>query len=325
MKAIYITQAGGPEVLQLQDLEFPVLETNEVRIAVKASGVNRSDILTRKNPDAYGGDTPKAQIPGLEVSGTITAVGASVENFKIGDAVCALVAGGGYATHIHVDARLCLSIPKGLSFIEAAALPEVVFTVWFNVFQQAKAVKGEGLLIHGGTSGIGVMGLQIAKALGLQTYTTVGTQEKVQFIEKHALAKVISYKETDFEQAFSEEKIDVILDMVGGDYTQKNLNILQKNGRLVYINGMKSLTPSINLWTVMSKQLIITGSLLKPQSISVKKQIAEEVAQTVWPLLASGEIKPEVYRVYPLEEAAQAHQLMEDSDHIGKIILESQH
>jgi len=323
MKAIYITQAGGPEVLQYKDYHLPQLQQHEVQIAVRAAGVNRSDILTRNNPDAYGGDTPKAQIPGLEVAGEVLAVGASVKKFKKGDAVCALVPGGGYATHINVDARLCLSIPKGLSFVEAAALPEVVFTVWFNVFQQAKAREGEGLLIHGGTSGIGVMGLQIAKALGLKTFTTVGSQEKLDFIEEYQLAKGINYKETAFEEAFKGHKIDVILDMVGGDYTQKNLELLHKNGRLVYINGMKSLTPQINLWTVMSKQLTLSGSLLKPQPIEIKERIAEEVKEKVWPLLASGQVKPYIYKVFKLEDAGKAHQLMESSDHIGKIILEN--
>ena len=323
MKAIYITQAGGPEVLQYKDYHLPQLQQHEVQIAVRAAGVNRSDILTRNNPDAYGGDTPKAQIPGLEVAGEVLAVGASVKKFKKGDAVCALVPGGGYATHINVDARLCLSIPKGLSFVEAAALPEVVFTVWFNVFQQAKAKEGEGLLIHGGTSGIGVMGLQIAKALGLKTFTTVGSQEKLDFIEEYQLAKGINYKETAFEEAFKGHKIDVILDMVGGDYTQKNLELLHKNGRLVYINGMKSLTPQINLWTVMSKQLTLSGSLLKPQPIEIKERIAEEVKEKVWPLLASGQVKPYIYKVFKLEDAGKAHQLMESSDHIGKIILEN--
>ena len=323
MKAIYITQAGGPEVLQYKEYQLPQLQQHEVQIAVRAAGVNRSDILTRNNPDAYGGGTPKAQIPGLEVAGEVLAVGEQVKQFEVGDAVCALVPGGGYATHSNVDARLCLPVPEGLSYTEAAALPEVVFTVWFNVFQQAKAKEDEGLLIHGGTSGIGVMGLQIAKALGLKTFTTVGSQEKLDFIEEHQLAKGINYKETAFEEAFKEDKIDVILDMVGGDYTHKNLELLHTQGRLIHINGMKSLTPQIDLWTVMSKQLILSGSLLKPQPIEIKERIAEDVKEKVWPLLASGQVKPIIHKVFKLEEAAQAHQLMESSAHIGKIILEN--
>ena len=176
MKAIIITEAGGPEVLKLKTVDSQPLKENQVRIAVKAAGINRSDMLTRKNPDAYGDDIPAAQIPGLEVAGEIVEIADSVKSLKVGDAVCALVAGGGYATEIVVDARLCLPVPDGFSFVEAASLPEVIFTVWFNVFQQAKAKKGEHLLIHGGTSGIGIMGLQMAKVLGLKTFTTVGSR-----------------------------------------------------------------------------------------------------------------------------------------------------
>lgn len=322
MKAIIITEAGGPEVLKLKTVDSQPLKENQVRIAVKAAGINRSDMLTRKNPDAYGDDIPAAQIPGLEVAGEIVEIADSVKSLKVGDAVCALVAGGGYATEIVVDARLCLPVPDGFSFVEAASLPEVIFTVWFNVFQQAKAKKGEHLLIHGGTSGIGIMGLQMAKVLGLKTFTTVGSQEKLEFINKYDLAEVINYKETDFESAFAASKIDVILDMVGGSYTQKNLNILNKQGRLVTINGMNGLTPEVNLWTIMSKQLSLTGSLLKPQTIEVKHTIALELQKEIWPLLSSGSIKPFVYKTFRLEEAFKAHDLMESSSHIGKIILE---
>ena len=321
MKAIVITKAGGPEVLKIQEIEQDQLKDDEIRIAIKAAGVNRSDILTRENPNAYGSDTPQAQIPGLEVAGVIIETGSSVSEFKKGDKVCALVAGGGYATEIVINQALCLPLPEGLTYEEAASLPEVLFTVWFNVFQQGSAQKGEGLLIHGGTSGIGIMGLQLAKAMGMQTFTTVGSQEKVNFIEENELAKVINYKETDFEVAFKNDKINVILDMVGGEYTQKNLNLLAEKGRLQYINGMKSLTPEINLWTIMSKQLILSGSLLKPQTIAVKAQIAKELKQKVWPLLNKKMIKPFIYKTFKLENAGEAHKLMESSAHMGKIIL----
>ncbi|WP_028374792.1 NAD(P)H-quinone oxidoreductase [Leeuwenhoekiella sp. MAR_2009_132] len=322
MKAIVITEAGGPEVLKLQELPDIKIKSGQIRIAIKAAGVNRSDILTRENPDAYGSDAAAASIPGLEVAGEILAIGKDVTTFKKGDRVCALVAGGGYATEICVDAGLCLPIPEGLNFVEAASLPEVLFTVWFNIFQQAELQKGEGLLIHGGTSGIGIMGLQMAKALGMNTFTTVGSQTKLDYIKKHDLAKVINYKETDFETAFADDRIDVILDMVGGNYTQKNLNILAKKGRLQYINGMKSLTPQINLWTLMSKQLRLSGSLLKPQSIAVKSQIATELKEVIWPLFLQNKIKAVVYKTFKLEEAGKAHELMESSEHIGKIVLE---
>ena len=321
MKALIITKAGGPEVLQVQEFEAQELKAGQVRIAVKAAGVNRSDILTRENPDAYGGQADKATIPGLEVAGEILEVASDVSAFRVGDLVCALVAGGGYATEICVDARLCLPVPKGFSFVEAAALPEVLFTVWFNVFMQAKARAGEGLLIHGGTSGIGIMGLQLAKALGLRTFATVGTAAKVAFIEQHQLAKVINYKETDFEKAFADECIDVILDMVGGDYTQKNMNLLAPRGRLAYINGMNGLEPQINLWTLMCKQLTLTGSLLKPQDVAVKHQIAQDLQARVWPLLENGRVRVFVDQTFDLADAAAAHRLMESSAHIGKIVL----
>ena len=239
----------------------------------------------------------------------------------MGDHICALVPGGGYSTELCIDARVCLPVPKGLDFVEAASLPEVLFTVWFNIFQQAHIRKGEGLLIHGGTSGIGVMGLQVAQALGIHTFTTVGSQEKLDFIKENNFGKVINYKKTDFEKEFKDEKIDVILDMVGGDYTQKNLNLLAKNGRLQYINGMKSLSPTINLWTIMSKQIKLSGSLLKPQSNEVKAKIASELLDNVWPLIEEQRIKPIVYKTFRLQNAGEAHQLMDSSAHIGKIVL----
>tara|TARA_B100001167_G_scaffold190793_1_gene158516 strand:- start:44281 stop:45252 length:972 start_codon:yes stop_codon:yes gene_type:complete len=322
LKAIHITKAGGPEVLELKEADSEPLKPGQVRIAIKAAGVNRSDLLTRKNPDAYGADAAKAVIPGLEVSGEIIEVASDVTQFQLNDKVCALVAGGGYATEIAVDARLCLPIPNELTFIEAASLPEVLFTVWFNVFMQADAKRGEGLLIHGGTSGIGIMGLQMAKALGLMTYTTVGSEEKVHFIKEHNLAQVINYKKKDFEEVFKEEKIDVILDMIGGDYTLKNMNLLAPKGRLAHINGMNGLKPQIDLWMLMSKQLTLIGSLLKPQSVEVKHQIAKDLQQHIWPLLESGSIRVFIDKTFALADAAEAHRLMESSEHIGKIVLE---
>lgn len=322
MKAIFITQAGGPEVLQLQETEKPSPKENEVLLKIKAAGVNRSDILTRENPDAYGDDLPSAKIPGLEVSGVIEAIGSQVSNFKIDDKVCALVAGGGYAEYICVDERLCLPIPEGLSFVEAASLPEVIFTVWFNLFQQANLKSGEKLLIHGGTSGVGVMGLQIAKALGIKTFATAGSSKKIEFLKNIGVSKAINYKDEDFYEVLKDEKLDVILDMVGGDYTNKNLKLLQPKGRLVNINAMKSAEVTIDLWQVISKNISLTGSLLKPQPIDVKAKIAQEIKAEVWPLFTSEEIKPVIYKKFPLSKANEAHELMESSNHIGKIILE---
>lgn len=321
MKAIHITKSGGPEVLQLQETAKPTLKSNQVLIKVKAAGVNRSDVLTRQNIDTYGKGAKETLIPGLEISGEITELGKDVSYKKIGDKVCALIPGGGYAEYVAVDASHCLSVPEGISLTDAAGIPETVFTVWFNVFMLGKLQPSEKLLIHGGTSGIGTMGLQMAKALGNQIYTTAGTDKKVDFLNKMDLGTVINYKKEAFEEVWKNEKIDVILDMVGGDYTQKNIDILNKNGRLVYINGMKGMEVNINLRKIMAKNLILTGSFLKPQSDEVKTQIAKEVEKNIWPLFHSKQIHPVIYKTFPLEMAADAHRLMESSDHIGKILL----
>ena len=321
MKAIHITKSGGPEVLQLQETPIPKPEKNQVLIKVIAAGVNRSDIVTRKNIDTYGKGSTSTIIPGLEVSGEITEVGAEVKDRKIGDKVCALIASGGYAEYVAVKSSHCLSIPDGLSLEEAAAIPETVFTVWFNVFKLAQLQAGEKLLIHGGTSGIGTMGLQMAKQWGAKVYTTAGTDEKIAFLNKMGFKNAINYKKEAFEEVLKDEKIDVILDMVGGDYTQKNLEILNTKGRLVYINGMKDMNVEINLRTIMSKNLTLTGSFLKPQTDEVKTQIAIEVEKNIWPMFHSKDIHPIIYRTFKLEDAAEAHKLMESSDHIGKILL----
>lgn len=321
MKAIHITKSGGPEVLQLQETPKPIPAENQVLIKVKAAGVNRSDIITRKNTDTYGKGSPTSLIPGLEVSGEITEIGSAVKEKKVGDKVCALIADGGYAEYVAVDSSHCLPIPEGISLTDASAIPETVFTVWFNVFHLGKLQPGEKLLIHGGTSGIGTMGLQMAKAWGCKTYTTAGTEDKVDFLQKMGVDHVINYKKEAFEEVLKEEKIDVILDMVGGDYTQKNLEILNKKGRLCYINGMKSTDVNINLRTIMAKNLTLTGSFLKPQTAEVKSQIAKDVEKNIWPMFHSKKIHPIIYKIFPLEEAAEAHRLMESSEHIGKILL----
>ncbi|NEN24211.1 NAD(P)H-quinone oxidoreductase [Cryomorpha ignava] len=321
MKAIHITKSGGPEVLKLEETPKPKPDKNQVLIKVKAAGVNRSDVVTRKNTKAYGKGSSDALIPGLEVSGEIIEIGSDVSDKKIGDKVCALIASGGYAEYVAVESSHCLPVPEGISLTDAAAIPETVFTVWFNVFQLGNLQPGEKLLIHGGTSGIGTMGLQMAKALGSKVYTTAGTDKKIDFLNKMDLGKAINYKKEAFEEVLKDERIDVILDMVGGDYTQKNLEILNKKGRLININGMKSMDVKINLRTVMSKNLVLTGSFLKPQSAAVKTQIAKEVEKTIWPLFRSEKIHPVIYKKFPLGDASEAHKLMESSAHIGKILL----
>lgn len=321
MRAIHITKSGGPEVLQLQETSKPKPAKNQVLIKVKAAGVNRSDVITRQNTDTYGKSATGTIIPGLEVSGEIMEIGQEVKDKIVGDNVCALIANGGYAEYVAVDSAHCLPVPEGISLIDAAGIPETVFTVWFNVFHLGRLQPEEKLLIHGGTSGIGTMGLQMAKAWGAKIYTTVGSAEKIDFLNKMKLGTAINYKKEAFEEVLKEEKIDVILDMVGGDYTQKNLEILNKRGRLIYINGMKGMGVNINLLTIMSKNLILTGSFLKPQSAEVKTRIAKEVEKNIWPFFHSKQIHPVIYKTFPLEEAQEAHRLMESSRHIGKILL----
>jgi putative PIG3 family NAD(P)H quinone oxidoreductase len=321
MRAIHITKSGGPEVLQLQETPIPSLGKTQILIKVKAAGVNRSDVITRQNMDTYGKESSQSLIPGLEVSGEITEMGEHVTDKNIGDKVCALIASGGYAEYVAVESSHCLPVPEGISLTDAAGIVETVFTVWFNVFHLGKLLPGDKLLIHGGTSGIGTMGLQMAKAWGCKVYSTAGNDEKVDFLNKMNLGTILNYKKEAFEEVWKEEKIDVILDMVGGDYTQKNLEILNNKGRLIYINGMKSTEVTIDLRTIMSKNLVLTGSFLKPQSAEVKTQIAEEVKNNIWPLFHSKQIHPIIYKTFPMEEAGEAHRLMESSDHIGKILL----
>ncbi len=321
MQAIHITKSGGPEVLQLRRTPKPIPGKGQVLIKVKAAGVNRSDVITRQSTETYGNSAMETLIPGLEVSGVITEIGENVKNKKIGDKVCALIASGGYAEYAVVNEAHCLLVPEGIRLEDSAAIPETAFTVWFNIFHLGKLLPEEKLLIHGGTSGIGIMGLQIAKAWGCRVYTTAGSDEKIDFLNKMNLGKAINYKKEAFEEVFKDEKIDVILDMVGGDYTQKNLDILNMQGRLIYINGMKSTDVNINLRSIMSKNLTLTGSFLKPQSAEVKTMIAQEVEKNIWPLFQCKKIHPVIYKKFPLKEASEAHRLMETSEHIGKILL----
>lgn len=321
MQAIHITKSGGPEVLKLQETPKPTPKKNQVLLKVKAAGVNRSDVITRQNTATYGKGSPQSLIPGLEVSGVIEEIGAEVKDKKVGDQVCALISDGGYAEYVAVDSSHCLPVPDGISLEDAAALPETTFTVWFNVFMHGNLQPCEKLLIHGGTSGIGTTGLQMAKAWGCKTYATVGTEEKVEFLKNLGVDHVLNYKKESFEEVWKEEKIDVILDMVGGDYTQKNLDLLNKKGRLVYINGMKNMNVNINLRIIMAKNLVLTGSFLKPQTADVKTEIAQQVEKNIWPLFQSGAIQPIIEKKFPLADAAEAHRLMESSEHIGKILL----
>ncbi|MCB2377150.1 NAD(P)H-quinone oxidoreductase [Hymenobacter sp. BT635] len=320
MNAIVITQPGGPEVLQPQQKPRPEPAPHEVLIRVQAAGINRPDVLLRQGK--YGGaEDVTGLVPGLELAGTVEACGTAVTRWQPGDAVCALLTAGAYADYAVVDARHCLPVPEGWTMTEAASLPETVFTVWHNVFQRGQLQPGETLLVHGGSSGIGITAIQLAAALGSQVVATAGSAEKCRACEELGATRCINYKEQDFEAALRDTGADVILDMIGGDYTPKNLNLLRDDGRLVFINAMRGAKAEFNALEIMRRRLSITGSTLRPRSAEFKAALAAEVEQHVWPLLAAGKFRPVIYRTFPLAEAAAAHQLMESSEHIGKIVL----
>lgn len=314
-----ITQAGGPDVLQLQERPQPVPAAHEVLIRVRAAGLNRSDIALREGK--YGGAPVAGVVPGLEVSGQIVGVGAAAPRWRVGDEVCALVSEGAYAEYVAVDARHCLPIPAGWSLAEAAALPETTFTVWFNVFQKAALQPGETLLVHGGSSGIGLTVIQLAHALGSRVLATAGSAAKCRACEEFGAATCVNYQEEDFEAALKDEAIDVIFDMVGGDYTAKNLRLLRPDGRLQSINAMRGAQAEIDLLAIMAKRLTLSGSMLRPRSADFKAALAAAVEKHVWPLAASGQLRPVIYRTFPLAEAAQAQELLQSSTHIGKLLL----
>ena len=322
MTAIKLQAFGGPDCLCPSQMDRPQPGMGEVLIRVEAAGVNRPDIMQRKG--LYPPPPGASDILGLEVAGTMAAVGEQVSNPRVGDDVCALVTGGGYAEYCIAAAPLCLPIPRGLNYIQAASLPETFFTVWTNVFERGKLQARDSILIHGGTSGIGVAAIQLARCFGSKVFATAGTEEKCRFCTDLG-AQAINYHEQDFAASVLEltenRGVDVILDMVGGDYLQRNLSCLAMEGRLVQIAVMNGQKGNINLATIMLKRLTLTGSTLRPRSVDEKARIARALLAQVWPLLESGEIKPIVHAVFKLEKAADAHSLMESGRHIGKIIL----
>lgn len=321
MKAIVITQPGEPEVLQIQERSLPQPKPNEVLIAVKAAGVNRPDVFQRKGNYPPPPDAPQ-DIPGLEVAGVIETVGTEVTQWKTGDRVCALLGGGGYAAYAVVDARHCLPVPADWSFAEAASLPETVFTVWQNVFMRGKLQSGESFLVHGGSSGIGITAIQLAKVFGAEVYATAGSDEKCKVCQNLGAKRSINYKKEDFETILKDTGIDVILDMIGGDYIPKNIRLLKPDGRLVYINAMKGGKAEIDVTELMKKRLTLTGSTLRNRDADFKAQLAAEIIANVWPVIAAKKFQPVIYKTFKLEDVAAAHILMESSEHIGKIMLE---
>jgi NADPH:quinone reductase len=322
MKAIAIKEFGGPEVLELVDRPKPVPQSNEVLIRVKAAGLNGLDILQRKGKyPVPSGVVP--DIPGLEVAGIVEECGSEVLDWDKGDEVCALISGGGYAEYAVADRGSCLPMPGNLSFVEAASLPEALFTVWHNVFQRGRLKSGESFLIHGGSSGIGVTAIQLAKAFGATVYATAGSDEKCKRCIELGASLCFNYNTQDFEKHLRKSGVDVILDMVGGDYISKNINILRPEGRLVFINA-KSPDLQGNVYAIMQKRLTITGSTLRSRELEFKAELAADVLDYVWPAIIQGKFRPVVYQTFKLGSASEAHRLMESSKHIGKLVLEVQ-
>jgi len=324
MLAIEISSFGGPEVLVPVERPLPVPQAGEVLIKVTAAGVNRPDALQRRG--GYAPPPGASDIPGLEVAGTIVDVpGNGLAGWRAGDEVCALVAGGGYAEFCAAPAVQCLPVPRRLDLVAAGAIPETAFTVWNNVFDRGRLKPGEWILIHGGSSGIGTLAIQLAHVLGSRVLATAGSAEKCAACERLGAERAINYRETDFVEAVREATggrgVDVILDIVGGDYLRRNIDVLAVEGRLVQIALQAGPTAQLNMAPLLAKRLTITASTLRARSVEEKGVLAAAVRSNVWPLLESGAVKPIIHTTFPLRAAADAHRLLESSQHIGKIVL----
>ena len=323
MIAIEIREPGEPDVLVPAERSMPVPASGEVLIRVAAAGVNRPDVFQRRG--RYAPPPGASDIPGLEVSGIIEALGSGVNGWRIGDAVCALVTGGGYAEYCVAPAPQCLPLPRGMDIVTAAAIPETFFTVWTNVFQRGRLQRGESLLVHGGSSGIGTTAIQLAVARGSRVFATAGSADKCAACEKLGAERCINYRDADFvavvRDATGGHGVDVVLDMVGGDYFARNLEALAVEGRLVEIATLHGVKVELNIQAIMGRRLTITGSTLRPRPIADKAAIAVELQREVWPLLEAGVVAPIVHARFPLRDAAEAHRVMESSAHIGKLLL----
>lgn len=323
MRAVEIAVPGGPEGLRPTTRPLPGLRPGEVLIRVAAAGVNGPDLVQRRG--SYPPPPAASDLPGLEVAGTIAAVAEGAHTLKVGDEVCALLTGGGYAEYCATPAGLCLPVPKGLDLVQAASLPETYFTVWSNIMDRGRLAAGETLLVQGGGSGIGVAAIQMAKAFGNRVFVTAGSAEKCAACEKLGADKAINYRSEDFVEAVRQltdnKGVDVILDMVAGDYVARELKALAPDGRLVIIALLGGAKGNADFSAVMLKRLTITGSTLRPRPVEFKAAIAENLKSRVWPLIEAGRIKPVIHSTFALAEAAKAHALMESGAHIGKVVL----
>jgi putative PIG3 family NAD(P)H quinone oxidoreductase len=323
MTAIEITAPGGPDVLKPCQRPVPVPGDGEVLVKVAAAGVNRPDVVQRMG--LYPAPVGASDLPGLEISGTVVALGAGVESEHLGQPICALVAGGGYAEYCIVRADICWPVPPSLSMEEAAAIPETLMTVWHNVFERGYASEGETILVHGGTSGIGTMAIKLGRLFGIEVIVTCGSDEKCADALRIGAAHAINYKTADFVEEVDRitggKGVHLVLDMVAGSYVPRNLKCLREDGRHVTIAVQGGLVAEINMAYVMSRRLMLTGSTLRPRSNEFKALLAQEIYQNVWPDVVEGRLRPEMARSFPLADAAAAHALMESGDFVGKIVL----
>ena len=320
MKVIEIVEPGGPSVLRSSVRNIPKPKRNEVLIKISYAGINRPDVLQRSG--SYLPPPGASDLPGLEASGIIFAIGKNVTNWDVGDEVCALLPGGGYAEYAVTQAGHCLPVPTGMSLKQAAALPETLFTVWSNVFQRGGLKPNEKFLVHGGSSGIGTMAIQLANLFGSEVYATAGSDAKCSACEELGAIRAINYNKEDFLEVIkSIGGVHLILDMVGGAYIEKNIKALVDDGRLVQIAFLKGAKVELNFAQIMTRRLTVTGSTLRPQSDLSKSQIASELLEKIWPLLSTGRINPVINSVFDLNDVSSAHLLMESSKHIGKIVL----
>lgn len=323
MTAIAVARPGGPEVLEAVELPLPRPRDGEVLVRVEAAGVNRPDILQRQG--AYPPPPGAPQTPGLEIAGTVVAAGSGAARYRVGDRVCGLVPGGGYAEYCTVAEANALPVPDGLTMVEAAGIPETFFTVWANVFMRAGLRPGETFLVHGGSSGIGTTAIMMAKAWGARVFATAGSEEKCRACERLGAERCINYRGEDFVEAVlaatDKRGADVVLDMVGGDYIARNIKVAARDGRIVSIAFLRGSKAEVDFLPVMLKRLTLTGSTLRVRSVAEKAEIARGLEEHMWPHLAAGRIRPVIHKTFPLTAAAAAHALMEEGSHIGKIIL----
>lgn len=326
MRAVIIRAPGGPEQLVLADRPDPVPAPTEVLVAVAAAGVNRPDVLQRRG--LYPPPPGVTDIPGLELAGRVVAVGDAVRRWRVGDTVCAIVAGGAYAERCVVPEGQCLPVPAGLSLVEAAALPEAALTVWGTLVERGALTAGQSVLVHGGSSGIGTMAIALATARGARVFATAGSAAKCAACETLGAEYAVNYHEEEFVAAVRARTdgrgVDVVLDIVGGAYTARNLDVLADDGRLVQVGVLGGSQATVSLMPILQKRLTVTGATLRPRAVAHKARLAREVERHVWPLVASGRVRPPVHAVFPLSEAAAAHALMESSAHIGKLVLQLQ-